>query len=160
MFRTLKVVTALKQINEKCLTWFPLPSLNSNFVPVNLTSRNYRVRSEIVKKPVEFCQLGDIEKLKNLEKELSTKSSQEKICKIILKQDIRVPNLFDFSKITQSQSFSSSTKNYRTNNAIPEDVSLGRFNAEEDNANMKNVEKLSKLTKEKSYSEISCEQRR
>ena len=154
MFRTLKVVTALKQINEKCLTWFPLPSLNSNFVPVNLTSRNYRVRSEIVKKPVEFCQLGDIEKLKNLEKELSTKSSQEKICKIILKQDIRVPNLFDFSKITQSQSFSSSTKNYRTNNAIPEDVSLGRFNAEEDNANMKNVEKLSKLTKENSYSEI------
>ena len=87
MFRT------LKQINEKCLTWFSLPS--HNFVPINFTSRNYRVRSEIEKKPAEFCQLGDIEKFKNLEKELTTKSSQEKICKIILKQDIRVPNLFE-----------------------------------------------------------------
>ena len=76
MFRTLKLVTGLKQINEKCLAWFSLPS--HNFVPINFTSRNYGVKSEIVKKPVEFCQLGDIEKLKNLEKELTTKSSQEK----------------------------------------------------------------------------------
>ena len=76
MFRTFKLVTGLKQINEKCLTRFSLAS--HNFVPINFTSRNYGVRSEIVKKPVEFCQLGDIEKLKNLEKELTTKSSQEK----------------------------------------------------------------------------------
>jgi len=146
MFRTLKLVTGLKQISEKCLTWFSLPS--HNFVPINFTSRNYGVRSEIVKKPVEFCQLGDIEKLKNLEKELTTNSSQEKICKIILKQDIRVPNLFGFFKITN---FSNSS-HLKCN--IPENVSLGRFNAEEDNAIMRNMEKLSKLTKEKSYSEI------
>ena len=67
MFRTLKLANGLKQINEKCLTWFSLSS--HNFVPVNLTSRNYGVKSEIVKNPVEFCQLGDIEKFKNLEKE-------------------------------------------------------------------------------------------
>jgi len=151
MFRTLKLANGLKQINEKCLPWFSLSS--HNFVPVNLTSRNYRVKSEIVKKPVEFCQLGDIEKLKNLEKELTTNSSQEIICKIILKQDIRVPNLFGFSKIKGSLSFSSVYSHLRLQN-IPENVSFGRFDAEEDNVIMGNVEKLSKLTEEKSYNEI------
>ena len=92
MFRTL--VTGLKQINEKFLSRFSLTRTSNNFAPVNLTTRNYGVTSEIVKKDIEFCKLGDIEKLKNLEKELTTKSSQEKICKLILKQDIRVPNLF------------------------------------------------------------------
>ena len=87
MFRTLKLVTGLKQLNEKCFSWFSLTS--HNFVPVlDFATRNYRVKSEHVKKDVEFCKLGDIEKLKTLEKELTTKFSQEKICKIIIKQNI------------------------------------------------------------------------
>ena len=154
MFRTLKLVTGLKQLNEKCFSWFSLTS--HNFLPVvNFATRNYRVKSENVKKDVEFCKLGDIETLKTLAKELSTKSSQEKICKIILKQDILVPNLFGCSKITRSFT---SIRRHQQN--IPEEVCFGRFDAEEDNAIMRNMEKLSKLTKEKSYSEISCEQRR
>ena len=74
MFRTLKLVTGFKQLNEKCLSWFSLARTSHNFVPVNFTTRNYGVQSEIVKKDVEFCKLGDIEKLANLEKELSTQS--------------------------------------------------------------------------------------
>ena len=148
MFRTLKLVTGLKQLNEKCFSWFSLTS--HNFLPVvNFATRNYRVKSENVKKDVEFCKLGDIETLKTLAKELSTKSSQEKICKIILKQDILVPNLFGCSKITRSFT---SIRRHQQN--IPEEVCFGRFDAEEDNAIMRNMEKLSKLTKEKSYSEI------
>ena len=150
MFRTLKLITGLKQINEKCLSWFSLT--NHNFVPLKLTTRKYGVRSEIVKKDVEFCKLGDIEKLKNLEKELTTKSSQDEICMIILKQNIRVPNLFGCSKITRV--FYSSRDQFPKYSNIPENVSLGRFDAEEDDAIMKNVEKLSKLSEEKSYSEI------
>jgi len=147
MFRTLKLVTGFKQINEKCLSWFSLARTSHNFVPVNFTTRNYGVQSEIVKKDVEFCKIGDIEKLANLEKEFSTESIQEKICKIILKQDIQVPNLFGCSKLTRPRCF-----NHRT---VPENVSFGRFNAEEDDAIMRNMEKLSKLTKESySYSEI------
>jgi len=102
-----------------------------------------------VKKDIEFCKLGDIEKLKNLEKELTTKSSQEKICKIILKQDIRVPNLFGLSNRKRDLNIS---KRQQTN--IPENVSLRKFDAEEDDAIMRKMEKLSKLTGEKSYSEI------
>jgi len=149
MFRTLKLVTGFgfKQLNEKCLSWFSLARTSHNFVPVNFTTRNYGVQSEIVKKDVEFCKIGDIEKLTNLEKELSTQSIQEKICKIILEQDIQVPNLFGCSKVTRPHCF-----NHRT---VPENVSFGRFNAEEDDAIMRNMEKLSKLTKESySYSEI------
>jgi len=147
MFRTLKLVTGFKPINEKCFSWFSLTRSSHNFVPINLTTRNYQVTSDIVKKDVEFCKLGDIEKLKTLEKELTTKFSQEKICKIIIKQNIRVPNLFGCSKITSPNGID------RRYIRIPENVSIGRFNIEEDNTIKTNMEKLSKLTKE-SYSEI------
>jgi len=150
MFRTLKLITGFKPINEieKCFSWFSLTRTSHNFVPVNFTTRNYGVKSEIVKRDVEFCKLGDIEKLKTLEKELTTKSSQEKICKIILKQNIRVPNLFGYAKLKGN------FHNGRRLRNIPENVCFGRFDAEEDDAIMRNIEKLSKLTEEKSYSEI------
>merc|ERR1719342_412208 len=115
-----------------CLSWISLARTSHNFVPVNF-------KSEIVKKDVEFCKIGDIEKLTNLEKEFSTEYIQEKICKIILKQDIKVPNLFGCSKLKGSF-----YKGRRIRN-IPENVSFGRFNAEEDDAIMRNMEKLSNL---------------
>ena len=148
MFRTVKLVAGIKLINEKCfLSLFSLPG--HNFAPANFATRNYGIKSENVKKDIEFCKLGDIDKFKNLEKEFSPKFSQEKVCKFILKQNIQVPNLIGYSKRMQSLN-----NPQHLRNMLPETVSLGRFDAEEDNAIIRNMENLSKLTQVKSYNEI------
>ena len=148
MFRTVKLVAGNKLINEKCfLSLFSLS--RHNFAPANFATRNYGVKSENVKKDIEFCKLGDIDKFKNLEKEFSPKFSQEKVCKFILKQNIQVPNLIGYSKSMQSIN-----NTHHLRNMLPETVSIGRFDAEEDNAIMRNMENLSKLTQVKSYNEI------
>jgi len=97
-------------------------------------------------KEIEFCKLGDIEELKHIEKDFTAKSSQNKICKFILKENIKVPNLIGFTRATMPQSL--------IHLNLPEDVSLGKFNAEEDNLIQKNMETLSNKTKVKSYGDI------
>jgi len=144
MFRTLKLVAGLKQINEKSSSLFLLTT--SNFVPVATIARNYKVRSERADKEVEFCRLGDIEELKHIEKDFTAKSSQNKICKFILKENIKVPNLIGFTRAKTPLSL--------IHLNLPEDVSLGRFTAVDDNVIRKNMDTLSNKTKVKSYGDI------
>jgi len=144
MFRTLKLVLVKKPVaTETVLNLFSPSSLN-----VFETSRNYAVSKRNVGDEIQFSKLKDIEQLKGLEKHtFNTNSSQDVACRFILNKNITVPNLIGYTKATVSFNRSNSRK-------LPSVLSFGRFDAEEDNIIVENLENLVKRAKMNSIGEV------
>jgi len=150
MFRTLELFSAKNiVVNEKIHFLFSPSSLN--VFPAALNSRNYAnsaSQRKNVEDEIQFSKLKNIEKLKGLEKQqFTTKSRQDIICRFILQKNITVPNLIGCTKNTTNFHRSS----FRN---LPSTVSYKKFDAEEDNIIVKNIETLVKKTKMKSLGDI------
>ena len=102
MFQAFKLVLVKKPVaKEKVLNLF-LPSTFNVFErALASTSKNYGVSKRSVDDEIKLSKLKDIELLKGLEKHtFTTNSCQDIICRFILNENILVPNLVGYTKIT------------------------------------------------------------
>ena len=102
MFRALKLVLVKKPVStKKVLNLFSPSILNVFERALASTSKNYGVSKRSVDDEIKFSKLKDIEQLKGLEKHtFTTNSCQDIICRFILNENIMVPNLMGYTKIT------------------------------------------------------------
>ena len=102
MFQALKFVLVKKPVSTKKIFKIFSPSILNVFErALASTSKNYGVSKRSVDDEIKFSKLKDIELLKGLEKHtFTTNSCQDIICRFILSENIMVPNLMGYTKIT------------------------------------------------------------